>query len=635
MKRFLFFILLCQVFVFSNANAQNYALEVLPDKEVIYINKLALPGNLSVKDLLLMYPSILNRNVENAIERYEVQLDNKTIGAANDEILVATKLREIEKIEISSSPSVTQQKNGQGGVINLILNKPEEEGVSGSASLFTFTSVDVMPTMNLDYKRGGLLIRSKFNFEYYNAEKDYEINEKDILYEINSKKWVRDNYWDQAAKVDLVYTSPSGNDVFKFWLSEVADRNDNTTRVNQHRILDKTAEIGEGWTFNEYSESEDKVRTRMFALMAASQYEHFFGKDHRIKLACDYNYSRMKDIRDEDKEQTIYPKNFQAEMQYKVPLLRGDYSLIMESGANYTGSADKVYAQKQSSVYASPYLNLKYKHGEWAINAGARYQYYKYLTSRKDWTFNLNAVWQMLDHHALRFIGTKNVARPSESMLDPSFVKSPLDGSWHLGNPDLRPSSIYTAAVKYIHDWTQGTSSFIFAFGFGYHYTHDGIETVNVNWDNRLIPYVTYINSNIKRTLVADVNLVYNYDIFSCTFTGNYFRSREHGFDDSEDKYRYFNLSLSPVFRFRHQWSLGSRMIYNSRVKALNSTEGECFFMCINLNKTFGQWSLFAEMADIFGYKTWDETFTGESHVMNTGHHLYQRHVALGFTYKF
>ena len=130
MKRFLFFILLCQVFAFSNAYAQNYALEVLPDKEVIYIKKLALPGNLSVKDLLLMYPSILNRNVENAIERYEVQLDDKTIGAANDEILVATKLREIEKIEISSSPSVTQQKNGQGGVINLILNKPEEEGVS-------------------------------------------------------------------------------------------------------------------------------------------------------------------------------------------------------------------------------------------------------------------------------------------------------------------------------------------------------------------------------------------------------------------------------------------------------------------------------------------------------------------------
>ncbi len=634
MKRFLFLILLCQLFVFSNGYAQNYALEVLPDKEVLYIKKLALPGNLSVKDLLLMYPSILNRNVERAIDSYEIQLDDKTISSAKDEILVATKISEIEKIEISSSPSVTQQKNGQGGVINLVQNKPDKDGFSGSASLFTFTSVDVMPALNLDYKHGGLLIRGKLDLEYYNAKKEYEIHEKDILYEIYGKKWVRDVYWDQFAKFDLVYTSPSGNNVFKFWLSEVVDRNDNTSHVNHHKILDKTFEKGEGWTFNEYSESEDKVRTRMFSLMASSQFEHFFGKDHRIKLSCDYNYARMNDYKDQDREQTIYPKNFQAEMQYKVPLLKGDYSLIMESGGNYTGSADKVYAQKNSSVYASPYLNLKYKHAGWAINAGARYQYYKYLTSRNDWTFNLNMVWQLLDHHALRFIGTKNVARPSESMLDDSFVKSPLDGTWHRGNPDLMPSSIYTAAVKYIHDWTQGTSSFIFAFGFGYHYTHDGIETVNVNWDNRLIPYVTYINSNIKRTLFADVNLIYNYDIFSCTFTGNYFRSREHGLDDAKDKYRYFNLSLSPVFRFRRQWSLGSRMIYNSRVKTLNTTKGDCFYMCINLNKSFGSWSVFAEMSDVFGYKTWDETVT-ESHETDTGYNLYQRHVALGFTYRF
>ena len=146
---------------------------------------------------------------------------------------------------------------------------------------------------------------------------------------------------------------------------------------------------------------------------------------------------------------------------------------------------------------------------------------------------------------------------------------------------------------------------------------------------------MTFINSNIKRTLFADFNLIYKYDIFSCTFTGNFFRSREHGFDDSKARYRYFNLSLSPVFKFRHQWSLSSRMIYNSRGKTLNSTEGDCFFMSMNLNKTFGQWSLFAEMADIFGYKTWDKTVSGENHVMNTGYHLYNRHVALGFTYEF
>ena len=620
--------------VSANVYAQNFAYEVLPDKEALNIKQMGLPENLSVKDLLLVYPSILNRRSEYVIDGYEVQMDGQAVGYANDVILMQTKLGELEKIEISSSPSVTQQRNGQGGVINLVLRAPDKEGVSGSASLFAFTAVDIMPSLNLDYKHGGLVIRSRVNFEYYNSGEDFQIDERDISLVLQKDKTVKEKYLQESARFDLAYTSPSGNNVFKFWLREACDRDRCTTSCRQHAVYDKAAEMGEGWTFNEYSEIEDRIVSKSLSLFASSRYEHFFGPGHKIKLACDLNCYRLRDLKGQNHEQTVYPKTMTAEIQYKRPLMRGDYSLVMEGGCNYTSGADKVYAQKRSSIYVSPYLNLKYKHSVWTVNAGARYQHYEYLHSLKNWTFNINMVWQMLEHHALRLIGTKNISRPSESMLDSSFVRSPLDDSWKLGNPNLVPSSIYTTALKYIHDWRSGFDSFVFTCGFGYHYTDNGIATVQVNDDSRLFPYVTYINSNVKRTLFADVNLLYRHDIFSCEFTGNYFSSHEHDFDDFKDKCRYYNLSFSPIFRFRQHWTLGSSMIYHSRIKTKNATKGDCFCMYINLTKSLGRWSVFAEMMDVFGYKTWDHEWNLTREV-TTGYNLYNRYVALGLTYKF
>lgn len=202
-KFFLVFVLALSAGV--SAAAQEYAIEVLPDKKVINVGLMNLPPDASVNTLLQMIPDLLERG-DQLFSNYDIQYDGKSVGESRSEILYHTRLYELDKIEIFDSAIETQQKNARSGVIDL-KPKPLADGLGGEASLAASTVFDIMPGANVNYSNDKLSMRSYANFEYYDATftQWFENTGKDIV-----TKGTEDNacrYLQETARVNLKYLS--------------------------------------------------------------------------------------------------------------------------------------------------------------------------------------------------------------------------------------------------------------------------------------------------------------------------------------------------------------------------------------------------------------------------------------------
>ena len=133
------------------AQAQNMV-EVKPDKKVVHVDQLGMNPNSNVRDALDIMPDLLGRNTDFMLDNFSVQIDGKDVGNSIDVVLTQTILAEVETIEISTSPTVSEQKNGQGGVINIKMKAPEE-GFHGNVLLDGSTEWDVMPSVLMSYKK--------------------------------------------------------------------------------------------------------------------------------------------------------------------------------------------------------------------------------------------------------------------------------------------------------------------------------------------------------------------------------------------------------------------------------------------------------------------------------------------------
>ncbi|MCQ2183872.1 MAG: outer membrane beta-barrel family protein [Bacteroidales bacterium] len=631
--------------VSSALKAEDYMIEIKPDKKILYLQRMGLSPNTSVKDVLNMMPELIERGGDDKyyFENYDIQVDGKSVGNGRDVVLEQVKVAEIEKVEISNSPSVSQQKNGQGGVINLVQVKLSE-GLSGDVYMTASTEPSIMPSVNLNYKTKKLELWSSFHFEYYSPRITSDFQEfspgKEITgIDTNKKKEIL-----ETAKINIKYHI-SPKDMLKAWIIE--NYNFGSTDINAYRHIswDKSAEKGPGWMYNETSETKSGGRGSEMSLLTMAEYEHLFRKDFKFVVSAGYERTATRSMKQADKPEAIStPQSLNTEIKLEYPIISDEgKSLIFKIGlnSNYSHSVNRF--SRGGTLYESPFAEFRWAGKKLFVNAGARYQYnarkysadnLKEATSiNHDFTANVNALWQIVDHHALRFMVSRNLLKPNESKLYGEYVLNPDTGAWILGNPNLFNAELHTFKTSYIHDWTDGTHSIVFNAEVGYNRA-DGVIEEYSEYDKELDRfYTTYRNTGINNIIEADVSLFYRVGIFSMAFSGNVFHnSITKG--GSPDRYTYFNLCFTPVFRFNYQWTLSARGIYNSPVLKKNETLGDCLYAQLRLNKSIRNWTLFFELNDIFDFQSNDFTFE-ETRTVSTRYDMYARSVLLGFSYKF
>lgn len=627
----------------KSTNGFASGIELKQDKTVIHVNDLNISHETLLIDLLSSIPELLDRDRMGSLSNYDIQLDGRSLGNARDIILTKTRIYELESIEISSSPVAAQQRNGQGGVINL---KPSvlQDGLHGDAFLGASTLLDVIPSVNLGYSRDKLQIRGQMSMEYYSpteTQTTYEVNFPSYRY---SRDTVRQRYIQEVASISLQY-KPTGNDQLKLWFWENWRKNTLCNSSLKTFFIDMQDPDNDELYRIFNRRSEDRSKDRNFSTTTYLEYKHIFNRNQEfvVNATCATQNTSNEDL---NLGQTSLdkPLKVDAEMKFKQPFALDDgNSFEYTLGVNGSYSLNFTGVEGDHNRYISPFLSLKYAGNRVTVDAGVRYQnYYRryspqdadvILHNNNDFTWNVNLLWQIAPHHSFRAIANRNLVRPSDAMLFFGTGSKTMFGMDEIPNPDLQSSVLHSFEASYIHDWRIGKHGFVTSVSFLYDYAENLIEK-RVVFKPLIRQYCTqYVNTGVNNIYSANAMLNYYYGIFSIVLTGNYYYKWIKK-DEGHDYYTKFNFCIKPSFNFKDGWIFSCKAEYNGPIYKMNEQLGDCFYAQIELNKVLKNWTFAVRLCDVFDYSSTDRTLYDGKYVERS-YDFYYRNFQIGATYKF
>ncbi|MBQ0123115.1 MAG: outer membrane beta-barrel protein [Bacteroidales bacterium] len=606
--------------------AEDYAIEVDAEKKTIHIGKIALPGNVPLLDYLNTLPEFSNRNGGTFLDRYDLKIDGKLVGDdAKDAVLANTFLREVEKIEISTSPSETHIKNGISGTINII-PVAIRKGVSGDVSVQYSTATGIMPTASIRYSDG-----KKFEIS---ADLDFDIYYPDIVtleerygagYSIVSEDTVKVNYYGHMARIYAKWAI-TDKDVLKIWLRQ----NHSTSRLENSsfitRVDDMSPTMGRGWQYTSTERRSSKTSTKSLSMTAIANYERSLKRGH-LQVNTDYTFSSGSPLeRDE----------FNTELESLTKFDIRGRQLNVKAVLNSSLQSDR--GIQNGLAYLSPMIQLIFngKHIKAILNG--RYKSYSRTFAKDgcgiyngwshDWSAEANAIWQMKDHHALRLKLIRSTGVADNSLVYPELIYDGDKQVWVKGNPDLKGSVTNSANLEYITDWTNGRHSLIFEASAEYNVQGRQIDYTLQYAGGSGVSYLFPVNTNYSDVVSFTSMLNWSYGPFWVTVGGNYFYNV--GYARTYNlKASYFNFHLTPSVKLDNNWLINASYRYNSKVYKENGTLGECSVLTLRVSKSLKRWSFHLGIRGIFDHYTTDEERTSSEVIYKT-YDTYKRTVFLG-----
>ena len=627
------------------ASAQNKSLEMTPGKKVIYVERLGLPEYLNVSELLQLFPECIARGDE-LYSNFDIQYDGKSVGSGRDIFLFKTKLSQIEKIEISTSSTATQQNGFYSGSINLVPRKLEE-GFGGDAYLDLSSEPGLAPSVDLNYKKEKLQMSGHADLEAVWPSDYRTFKQTTPQYISNGEKISDGKYIQQTAKLNVKYDI-NDKDVLKLWLIESSENYNITQIQNSHFEIDSKEIDGNKWVRIENHQDTTLSPSKTMLLNAKGEYSHKFNPNSTLTLFAGLE-SRPGIGGSANRQNAL---DGQAKITFPLMIRNGKKLLSMVTGMNVTYKQSNTGDMEGTNTYLSPYFTFQQRSDRWSTDVTFRFQYYgrnfnmldDYTTKKVgncDFTGDINTLWQIKDHHALKLSLGRNIIRPTEAMLypDPYFDFSLKN--WKIGNPDLANACLHTVKLEYIFDWQRNGHNFIFNVNGGYIRGDGLIEAKDYAiYDNRIqeegdkpsLVYTTYENTGTSNIATANISVIYTYDILTLTLCGNLF-SNTMLKNDGREHFNYYNIGIAPIFNFAGDWVLSSRFTYNSAIEKQNEVNGDCFLGQIKLAKKLGNWTLHLDFSDIFDNVTTDISRTG-ANITEYAYDLYSRRIILGASYR-
>lgn len=669
----------------KSANEKSvHALELAADKTIIHPQELGYNANTTLDDILHILPELINRMTGSLEDNYSVQLDGKDVGDAKNVVLMRTRLGEIDCIEVSTSPTASQQAMGHGGTINVKLLKPEE-GTHGSAYLGASTAWMVQPGFFLTHKTGKLELRSTMMIEYSSPEIKFhrETLRKRSYLDPHRTLYVEDETGrkhdlSEAAKIDLTYHFNSRNQL-RVWLMEngALSRQKSATEAESH-----TAVSGDTLFQFCFGNTQSRDDHDYITVNALAEYELLYNDqpDNKLTIQAGYNYRPERAVSRNHVDGTYYSEVFDRyNRRYKnlhnvstklatkhvLPTPGTGHRLLMEAGLNtdYNLSLvdykDTVHFQHgmrkmvetdnlMRDLYVSPYLEWTYTWRGLSAKAGVRYQYYNRMMNvhqvdevfidpkpemtsehsfvNHDVTANLNVAYDIDSCHSLRLMAARNLIRPSAlQTLDTTAID--WSAKTIYGRSNVTSAHTYNVNLDYVFDWAKNGHKLFLNVGVGVLHSMDLIVS-----DSR--PYaempemkeVSFSNGGTSTMGNVNLSLCYRYEGLNMCFSGKTF------FDKSR---YYFNLVFSPYYDFPRNWCLGGQLMYFSRIQNGASYTGDSFYAQLRLHKAIRNWTIYMELDDIFDYVSTDKKAYSDNEYMMNSYDPYTRALTVGFNYTF
>lgn len=558
MKRFLpillFALPLC-------ATAQERHIDITGDRTVIYPQRMALTGDETLYDVLLLYPemlmsgfadlltSVVPETGEGALTTYQVRMDNVGITGNVRTILTSIKARDVERVQVCDNAVVAKGTGGLQGVIDVNL-RHREPGTQGMIEVQGGTDGMATPMLNVMHteEHRDLYILASYDRTqmeettndntYLHALLSSRYSDRDLVYyyfTMQQSDGVNDRQRDMLIRHEG-YQSLQGR---LRWMHAFNDRGTELLSLvsYDHQVAPTTLMDGRSTEHSQSGRRTDmgmtlfELNTPLFTpdLGLMVGWEGSFAR-HRHTL--DLTYLREAAGLDDDdpdagigalaqrrasRNTTATAGSDDPDAGIAAGYLDGglddsfggyddfDHDFLVPSEMNYRSD----YRVFDNEVYAL----LDYRLGPVRLVAGDRLKLMHYGLRTADgeamWRRNVPTnLWQATltytphPHHQMQLAYHRRYIHPSYTAMMPEWLPSTDGWEWHRGNTALRAAPADVAKLAYGYT----TRAFSAKAGATYIRTRDFVETENISPDR-----YTWVNRGRSQTwkLEAAASLVH------------------------------------------------------------------------------------------------------------------------------
>ncbi len=588
-------------FVLSMAvgHSQAQGIKIDFDKKVIYTDSLNLPSNCIAKNILNILPELLERPGYLLLNKYDIKIDDVSVGEALDGALSQLRLSDIEKIEVDESPISSYQNYGQSGSINIWLrNKPSKEKKTwGSISTDMTLPFNLLPKFTMTYMDEKINVRGFVLGDIYEDthHRDYQDYADGQLYHSTTAKDV-EKYWSDMARVYINYTPDEKNSI-KLDVSQVAKLIDQSFTKNDSKGFQKTYDESRLIRTNLLYKHECRGKS-LFKAEVEFDYQPLSSTDKKPQTRF-YVDNKVNSVAGKIsfmqhlpiKNQTSNPASIEAGIKGRFDFTESD------NRWEYTNSSPtKYFFNKFKGNNFNPYIESKNAFGQFRIKGVVELQCFHYninMYTHDTYTHNiadvagkLMAEWHFTPHRNIRFILDRKILLPSYEQIFPYQFTNPKKLVEFFGNEKLKNTYSHEASIDYNSDYQWDNRTLLFNVGTSFN------NVSNLIREKELSKTVqTFVNEG--KNLIFNQNFMarYSYKHFAVALTANLYHYRLEDIDNP-DSFHYFNVCLLPSITLPNGWEGLIRLLYTSQVKTNSSTLGECTHMSFNLGKWWGRFNL-------------------------------------------
>ncbi len=553
------------------------------DRVLIFPQRMALNDDISVMDLLMMFPEALSRNYENLDDRYVVRVENYNYEADIRIFLSTLKAKYVEKIQVCDNPDVMKGRKNLGGVIdiNMVRGALEKDVYIGGEC--NTRGLKHAPIANVIYGNGktDVLLTASLTDDSrlgnYNATSrcaakiNTALNENhNLMYDIAARyghsSWdgfTDSRFYGGQIQYDGIFNEKGTmltvsadveyyDDGFVSQSSEPLANSQRNKEVWQVYIVELNTPIAEGLD------------------LCAGWEGDYANTNLNFKQQLALSNIERQDIA----------------TAFQLKDLTNDFA-VKDRFETYNNDA---------------YLQLDYSKGPWSFSVGDRVMFFHYgykndindTKEKNNPAYNLavaSAILKPNYHHQIQGAYYRRFVTPN-SYDTHNYLHFDTDGkSITTGNPNLdyQPADVYRVSYTY-------TCQKIWASIIGrYIDTHDiVIDTENTFKD---IPVATWTNDKASCGITnIDASLTFTQGALTLVCGGSFYNKNYH-----KENLSYGYARLAPSLRLPGKWKFEAQALWCSDKTLEKITTDSNFYGMLSAQKTFGEHLSFAaQWHDIF-----------------------------------
>ncbi len=631
------------------ATAERPTLEYRIDKKVVDVSRMATAVSGTAVDVLENVPSV-KVDVEGNVSlrgsgNFTVLVDGKPSPVEGSDALQQIPAGTIDKIEIITNPSVKYDPEGVSGIVNVLLKKQKQAGVSGTASLDAGWPQRYGGSFLLNYRMNGLTLfggadlrRGRFPGSRLTESWTYDDSTGDTTFSNSTGKGDRGhNSYGLRAGGDYRFSDNDQTSLrlrfggMGFGMNQSATYSRWTTPgADTTRELSQDSSDHGGTHLSVNIEHQHKFGPNGHELLASVNYMRRGGDDWSVNRLSKLDSVLVSGLREKE---TGPRQPVQFKLDYTLPLRREDK---LEAGAQASihraRSVDSTWTmlpggRPDSLLYGQSvdysdnilalYAQYPAKLGKFGLQPGFRVEHTDRLVAgdsgdipleRWDYFPSLHVSYELPAKQQVMASYTRRIERPRGWELWP-FVSHRDAYNVQIGNPRLKPE--LTDAIE--AGWQMPVGESRISAEAYYRITHDKIDHVRSVYSPGVILFTT---DNVGTDYSLGTELLFDLQIlkwWSIDLSGDLYDYRLVSKDGTSDRNFNWNGRFSSEFRLPTQTRLQLNLHFESpEVSAQGRDEGHIISSAAIRQQFFDrQLSVTLQARDLFGSGKFESTAEG------------------------